>query len=200
MKSSTKAVNLFIFIISVLLLVPCMATAGQLTPSAPPASTMHSLDEIHHDLQLIKGNLGLGPRFVDNGNGTVTDTITKLIWLKNANPCGLKNWSDAIAYCNSLASGQAGLTDGSIPGQWRLPTKSELEGIGTNPPATWDSDYPAVIWTRPSTPFLNVQYEYWSSTEMSGYPYVWYLRMSNGFVGYDFKTYNEYVWPIRSGQ
>ena len=26
--------------------------------------------------------------FIDNGNGTVTDMRTGLIWLKNANPCG----------------------------------------------------------------------------------------------------------------
>ena len=76
--------------------------------------------------------------FIDNGNGTVTDARTGLVWLKNANPCGTKNWYDAVAYCSSLASGQAGLTDGSTAGQWRLPSKEELEGIGTDPPATWD--------------------------------------------------------------
>jgi len=28
--------------------------------------------------------------FIDNGNGTVTDARTGLVWLKNANPCGYK--------------------------------------------------------------------------------------------------------------
>jgi hypothetical protein len=85
MKSSTKAVNLFIFIISVLLLVPCMAAAGQLQPSAPPAPTMKTLDEIYQKLStiqlqnnLIMKNTGI-VRFLDNGNGTVTDSRTGLI-------------------------------------------------------------------------------------------------------------------------
>jgi len=40
------------------------------------------------------------------------------------------NWYDAENYNSTLASGQAGLTDGSTAGQWRLPSKEELEGIG----------------------------------------------------------------------
>ena len=123
--------------------------------------------------------------FIDNGNGTVTDARTGLVWLKNANPCGLKNWYDAGAYCSSLASGQAGLTDGSIAGQWRLPSKEELEGIGTDPPATWESGYPPVTWTMPGTPFTNVQSDYyWSGTS---YPcnayYAWVVNMHNGWRG-----------------
>jgi len=46
-----------------------------------------------------------GQRFIDNNNGTVTDTRTNLIWLKNANPCEkypYLNWYDAVAYCTSL--------------------------------------------------------------------------------------------------
>ena len=78
-----------------------------------------------------------GDRFKDNGDGTVTDTRTGLIWLKNANLCDIKPWDDAVAYCSSLASGQAGLTDGSKAGQWRLPSIQELEGIGTDPPTTY---------------------------------------------------------------
>ncbi|MEI6126135.1 MAG: DUF1566 domain-containing protein, partial [Pseudomonadota bacterium] len=61
-------------------------------------------------------------RFVDNNNGTVTDTRTGLIWLKKANPCYRKDWADAVAYCSSLKNGGAGLTDGSAAGQWRLPS------------------------------------------------------------------------------
>jgi len=42
-------------------------------------------------------------RFVDNGNGTVTDTITSLMWTKDANPFGKLNWHDAIARCSSFS-------------------------------------------------------------------------------------------------
>ena len=45
------------------------------------------------------------PRFTDNGNGTVTDNLTRLIWMKNANAFGMKNWADALTIANTLASG-----------------------------------------------------------------------------------------------
>ena len=63
---------------------------------------------------------GSAARFVDNGDGTVTDNMTALIWTRNAGCFGTKNWSQALTAANQLASGACGLTDGSIPGQWRL--------------------------------------------------------------------------------
>jgi len=40
------------------------------------------------DGDLEKGVAWPDPRFMDNGNGTVTDNLTGLIWLKNANCFG----------------------------------------------------------------------------------------------------------------
>ena len=60
------------------------------------------------------------PRFEDNGDGTITDHLTGLVWLKNAGCAGLMNWYDALTYCNNLAHGSCGLTDGSVAGGWRL--------------------------------------------------------------------------------
>ena len=37
------------------------------------------------------------PRFTDNGDGTVTDNLTALIWLKNANCFGVEKWNDALS-------------------------------------------------------------------------------------------------------
>ncbi|MEO5333480.1 MAG: DUF1566 domain-containing protein [Magnetococcus sp. YQC-5] len=75
-------------------------------------------------------------RFTNNQNGTVTDNLTGLVWLKKAN-CGqfytldlpassTKTWSAAVTASNSLASGKCGLTDGSAAGAWRLPNVREL--------------------------------------------------------------------------
>lgn len=36
-----------------------------------------------------------GVRFVDNGDGTVTDNLTALVWLKNANCFGTRLWATA---------------------------------------------------------------------------------------------------------
>ncbi|RLC18197.1 MAG: hypothetical protein DRH93_16830 [Deltaproteobacteria bacterium] len=59
-------------------------------------------------------------RFVDNGNGTITDTTTGLMWLATDNNA-LINWRGANEYCKNLNFG--GYTD------WRIPTLAELESI-----------------------------------------------------------------------
>jgi len=68
-------------------------------------------------------------RFLDNGDGTVTDVITNLVWLKNGNADGSKSWYNATTWCDNLANGTAGLSDGSGAGDWRLPTEAELAGL-----------------------------------------------------------------------
>src|SRR5262245_54288763 len=64
-------------------------------------------------------------RYVDCGNGTVTDTVTGLIWLKDADCFGVKMYAEANQAAAQLADGQCRLTDGSQPGDWRLPTFGE---------------------------------------------------------------------------
>ena len=49
--------------------------------------------------------------------------------MKNANADGVKTWANALSYCNSLASGLAGLSDGSVAGDWRLPNVKELHSL-----------------------------------------------------------------------
>ena len=56
----------------------------------------------------------------DNGDGTITDNVTKLMWQKGHPQRGL-DWSDAVAYCSGLAL--AGHRD------WRLPSHIELMSI-----------------------------------------------------------------------
>ena len=150
---------------------------------------------------------GTSCRFRDNNNGTVTDTRTGLVWLKNANPCDVKSWVGAGTYCANLASGTAGLTDGSTAGQWRLPTVQELEGIGTDPPTTYCLDgrcsSPSVTWTMPGSPFTNVQSDYyWSSTSYAHSTLgAWIVDMYYGYVNYGNKASSYlYVWPVRAGQ
>ena len=55
------------------------------------------------DGALHKGVASPTPRFTDNNNGTVTDNLTGLIWMKNANAFGLKTWAEALTIANSLA-------------------------------------------------------------------------------------------------
>jgi len=62
----------------------------------------------------------LKTRFTDNGDGTVTDNTTGLMWQKQDDG-EQRTWKEAMAYAKALAL--AGHTD------WRLPTVAELVGI-----------------------------------------------------------------------
>jgi len=156
------------------------------------------------DGDLEKGVAWPIPRFTDNGNGTVTDNLTGLIWLKNANctdtvgsivkSTGTLTWTNALTWSNNLASGDCGLSDSSSAGEWRLPNMRELYSLidfsQYNPPLPNDR------------PFENVESDYyWSSTTDEHEPAkAWYVYLVKGDVLYDPKTYGYYVWPVRGGQ
>lgn len=110
------------------------------------------------------------PRWVDNGNGTITDTVTGLIWLKQAD-CIHADWPDALATVNALASGLCGLTDGSSAGSWRMPNRNELQSLSdrmeNNQAAFFNATYlnwDGTLFRAPIfTNFVEGQY-YWTST------------------------------------
>lgn len=115
--------------------------------------------------------------YQDNGDGTVTDTTTKLMWQRCTAPseeisCSLSaalyTWDDALAYCNGLILG--GYTN------WRTPNvkvlHSILDAVKTTDP-TINTDY---------FPDTQAAY-YWSSTTFTGTPsYAWYVDFSIGIA------------------
>jgi len=74
-----------------------------------------------HFVRLVRGNPEYGKnRFVDNGDGTVSDLATGLMWSQADSGKGL-NWGEALAYCAKLKL--AAFSD------WRLPNAKELQSI-----------------------------------------------------------------------
>jgi hypothetical protein len=160
------------------------------------------------DLQ--EGEYPLIPvRFTDNGDGTVIDNTTGLIWLKNADCFGPITWYQAMTSVADLAHGQCGLTDGSSQGDWRLPERAELLTLLDE-----RYEYPALSnsagtdqW-REEDPFSDVQSDpYWSATAYENYPdAAWLVVFSQGYMlyygneSYAGKTGTSFVWPVRSGQ
>ena len=146
------------------------------------------------DGDLQKGVAWPNPRFTDNGDGTVTDNLTGLIWLKIANCDGLTNWADALTYCANLASGSCGLTDGSVAGEWRLPNAKEMQSL-----IDFGYDNPAL----PSGhPFTGVQSNYyWSGSTYAGITgRAWVVGVFHGAVDSGGKSANVAdVWPVRGG-
>jgi len=182
-------------------------------PSAGPDSTGRTLDEVM-GLAMAVGNpdppcFDNTNRYVDCGNGTVNDTVTNLIWLKNANCYGALNYAAANNAAAGLEDGECGLTDGSSPGDWRLPTKEEWETtlaraveLGCESPSLTDTPGTG-CYSAGTQPFTGVMtYSYSSSTSDAVNPdYAWYVDLSYGYlVGYYNKVIGNAVWPVRAGQ
>ena len=149
------------------------------------------------------GSTAPNPYFTDNGDGTVTDNFTQLIWLKNANCFSVKDWDTAISDANSLSSGSCGLTDGSSAGDWRLPNRVELTSLVNfkySGPALSNAAGTAQ-WTEGDA-FSSVQTSYyWSSTTYANVTTnAWYVYLDRGFVATGGKDNAIYVWPVRGGQ
>lgn len=140
-------------------------------------------------------------RYIDNNNGTVTDKTTGLIWLKNANCVGDITWYKAKYFVNKLANEQCHLSDGSKPGDWRLPTKREWQAM-LDKRYTWPTISNAAgtgKWEKGDA-FLGVQtYYYWSSsTPKFDKRDAWYIVIGSGHMNKTYKTNSYYVWPVRN--
>ncbi|MBW4603179.1 MAG: DUF1566 domain-containing protein [Calothrix sp. FI2-JRJ7] len=145
-------------------------------------------------------------RYVDCGNGTVTDTATGLIWLKKADCFEATDWASANYKAAEIKSGDCNLSDNSSPGDWRLPTKDELTAI--LPPSSLNCSAPTLVDQYGAGCFAagiqwatNVQFNYWSST--TG-PYrdavssAWAIFLNFGDVINTSKPSLVYGWPVRA--
>ncbi|MBP6429753.1 MAG: DUF1566 domain-containing protein [Bacteroidales bacterium] len=69
----------------------------------------------------VRGNTAYGSNnFVENGDGTITDNATGLMWMKDDNGTGVL-WENALSYAENSSFG--GFSD------WRLPNTKELQSI-----------------------------------------------------------------------
>jgi len=72
-------------------------------------------------VQCVRGSENYAQNsFVDNGDETISDTATGLMWQKNDNGSSI-DWDSAISYCEDLSL--AGKSD------WRVPNAKELHSI-----------------------------------------------------------------------
>jgi len=174
-----------------------LAAAKKVKPVAPIPQTGQTLSYADGDDGDIQAGMAWPvPRFTDNLDGTVTDNLTGLIWLKPANCSTISpaDWLTALAHANGLAHGQCGLTDGSHLGDWRIPSIKELQSL-----VDLGQFSPAI----PSGhPFLGVQPENcWSSTTYAGFPEnaAWNVYLQSGYTAGLVKSGAYLVWPVRGG-
>ena len=173
---------------------------------------------MHSGTWVCRSTLG----YVDNGDGTVTDNKTGLMWEQKAT-CGGVNLGNAQCKENTYTwSATSPFTDPSgtlysdflqkLNGldfsggsscfagycDWRIPTVGELRSLLT-------AQYPAVC---PSSPCINAVFApttqasfYWSSSSLASVPNgAWGVGFNFGDVGFNNKSSNNYARAVRSGR
>lgn len=142
-------------------------------------------------------------KFKNNGDETMSDTKTGLIWTKNANLIGHVSWKQSKDFVESMNSGSG--TYGHK--DWRLPSDKEFESLVNDMPK------PAELLKKQG--FINVQPSlYWTSTTTTAQFGGCSLRavrinMANNGIDLGCRvtvgnpeiwsvTDESYVWPVRA--
>ncbi|MBF0401517.1 MAG: protein kinase [Magnetococcales bacterium] len=129
---------------------------------------------------------GATARYIDNENGTITDTKHQLVGLKNVKCFGKKSWIEALSTARNLMNGDCGLADGSRSGEWRLPTKEEL---------------PLLIEWNACGAFVGVSpfENFWSKDINTANPAnAWFINIDSGRIEQCAKSTEHRVWLVRA--
>ncbi len=151
-------------------------------------------------------------RFYDCGNGTITDASTGLIWMKDASCLGAIFYAEANQRAAGLGTGQCGLSDGSFPGDWRLPTKAEWQATmaraltlgctGASAPTFTNDAGTACYGSGAGSSFTGLtSATFWTSTTYDVNPgNAWYADLLIGTMNDFLKTNGTpRVWAVRGG-
>jgi len=121
-------------------------------------------------------------RFLDNGDGSVTDQLTDLMWVKSPGTTA-STWEDAILLSEFNTTG--GHTD------WRLPNIKEIRSLNDETrtqPSVSTIAFPSIA-----------QSKFWSSTTLPNQSSkAWYYDNQFGITSYDDKTASHLVWMVRT--
>jgi len=172
--------------VAMVMFFPMTGTAGSLEPSAAPAPTMKTLDQIPPSWSF---KLPASERFVvlaEFNNAAVLDKETGLVWEKEPS-ISARGWESSTLYCvEKYLGGRGG---------WRLPTIEQLWSLV-------DRSAAGTIKLPDGHPFINVQEIYWTATTSVTDPNnAWILYFSFGGVFDPVSKpalYN--VWCVRGGQ
>lgn len=120
--------------------------------------------------------------FSDNGDGTVTDNLTNLVWAKTPAPDSM-TWENALVFAENF----------SLAGQddWRLPNIKELESLS-------DANIANPSVNTVFFPEIGVK-KYWSGTTLQNQPArAWHLDTRFGITTYTEKTGKSNLICVRS--
>jgi hypothetical protein len=144
--------------------------------------------------------------YVDNGDGTISDLNTHLMWEKKSDDGGIHDWDTVHTWAEAFSTFIAGLNaDGGFAGHtdWRLPNVRELQSIvdyQNAPPAVsaafnTDCAPNCTVTTCSCTQPDN----YWSSTTSASPPTsAWSVYFTGGVFNFP-KTSEYRVRAVRGG-
>jgi len=145
--------------------------------------------------------------YVDNGDGTISDLNTHLMWEKKSADGSIHDWSNVYTWEDAFRTFIAGLNAaGGFAGHtdWRLPNVKELQSI-----INYQNVAPAVSapFTTNCAPGCTVEtcsctqsFFYWSSSSIQVSPGgVWLVDFALGTVGNFDETDRNYARAVRGG-
>jgi hypothetical protein len=129
---------------------------------------------------------GPQPAYRDNGDGTVTDLNTGLMWQQGDTQNDSDwNWQCACDYCDRLVLPSGGYSD------WRLPNRRELMSIALY--GRYDPNIDTTYFPHCHSCF------YWSSSTNNNTSYAWAVNFDTGTVRYHYWAEHFYVRCVRGG-
>ncbi len=161
------------------------------------------------DGDLQKGVAWPVPRFVNNADGTVTDNLTGLMWMAEANCIltfhagfdgdatpndGLVFWQTALDFVDDVNAATYGCGVSTPYTDWRLPNRKELWSL---------VDFGQSPALPAGHPFVGAISDfYWSSSSYALDPTnAWVVSLDKGSAYLEVKDFTGHkVWLVRAGQ
>ncbi len=162
---------------------------------------------------------GVPRSYTDNGDGTITDNRTGLMWEKKDQSGGIHDWGNTYTWSGASWNG-ANVMDGTITStflatlnagggfaghtDWRIPNQNELLTLvnyqNVNPAVDAAFNTSCVPGCTVSTCSCTQSTNYWSSTTYPYYPnFAWYVVFYAGHGNAESKGGNIWVRAVRGG-
>ncbi|MBU0680657.1 MAG: DUF1566 domain-containing protein [Proteobacteria bacterium] len=162
------------------------------------------------DGELLTGVIWPTPRFIDNGDGTVTDNLTGLMWMTEANCIGNVNpafdadgtagdgivlWQHGLDFVTAVNATTYDCNVTISYTDWRLPNRKELLSL-----IDFGQSNPALPSGHPFTGVVSS--DYWTSSSAVTLPDdAWCVNFQYGYSSAKLKGVSPVlVWPVRAGQ
>jgi hypothetical protein len=171
----------------------CWDTAGSVIPCAGTG-------------QDGEAQAGAALAYADNGDGTITDETTGLMWEKLSDDGGIHDKDRTYTWDSAFSVKVAALNSERFAGytDWRLPNYKELISIinleNLNPAVSAPFNTSCTEGCTVTTCSCTVTDGYWSSSTYAGFPLLaWFVIFTDGAVGAPNKVDDYYVRAVRGG-